>query len=741
VTVNTPAPDHERLGGANTLLVSNTPPVGNLDGTLRIPRVGAMVWSLLAACSPDPTSTPRMPIAGVSDASNATTLTPAGSTVGEDWLTVAWEVESNGSGSPMFGWSIASAGDINGDGFGDVVVGAPWVHPSHLAYGEFWYPSSVAFLGSASGLGTTPAWFGLVGHEHQGLSVASAGDVNDDGFDDILVGGSFEMAYVWHGSPTGPALLADWSVNWFCCYGNSTGFGEAVASAGDVNGDGFDDVIIGAPGVDGPGVADDGAVYLFSGGAEGLDTTESWSVLADGTTNNFLGRHLAPAGDVNADGYADIVIGSTLYANPDVDEGAAFVYLGSASGPESDAAWMAESNQAEAIFGFQVASTDVNGDGFSDVLVSAPLFDGAVLDAGAAFVYLGSSTGLEPDPASIVEGDAAAQFLGTTVASAGDLDGDGFGDVAFSSSFGYYEDRSVVVYRGSDSGLGPTAAWSSPVVPYSGFGFSVASAGDVNGDGFSDLAATDPAYSNGQSFEGRAVVYHGGDLPAHGPEVVGLTIMDLGDGDGQAERGEELEVIWSVRNTATIEATNVATVTSTSDVDVTVTAAEGVPLGGPHLAAGVTDDVVGTIVEIASDCVDDHDAALTVVLSWDLGSVQATFNVPVVCDLPLTLTTEPWVLGQPTTSTVTGALPSESVIFVLTTRGVGAGPCPPPMNGACFDIRSPFLKVQRQTADANGVATWTMNVPNMVPVGADLWLQAAVARGVTSNVEARVTEP
>ncbi len=62
------------------------------------------------------------------------------------------------------------------------------------------------------------------------------------------------------------------------------------------------------------------------------------------------------------------------------------------------------------------------------------------------------------------------------------------------------------------------------------------------------------------------------------------------------------------------------------------------------------------------------------------------------------------------------------------------------MNGACFDVLSPFVKVQRKTADAIGVATWTMNVPPTVPVGADLWLHAAVARGVTSNVEARTTE-
>ena len=104
---------------------------------------------------------------------------------------------------------------------------------------------------------------------------------------------------------------------------------------------------------------------------------------------------MATAGDVNGDGYADVIVGAFGYDNGQADEGRAFVYHGSAGGLSGSAAWTAESDQAGAWFGSSVATAgDVNGDGYADVIVGAPYYDNGQTDEGRAFVYHGSAGGL-----------------------------------------------------------------------------------------------------------------------------------------------------------------------------------------------------------------------------------------------------------------------------------------------------------------------------------------------------------
>src|SRR6185369_2871380 len=121
---------------------------------------------------------------------------------------------------------------------------------------------------------------------------------------------------------------------------------------------------------------------------------------------------VASAGDVNGDGYSDVIVGAPTWDDGESSEGGAFVYLGSPSGLATTAAWSAESNQASASFGYSVATAgDVDGDGFSDVIVGARLFDGGQADEGAAFAYRGSAAGLAAAPAWTVEGaQAGARF-------------------------------------------------------------------------------------------------------------------------------------------------------------------------------------------------------------------------------------------------------------------------------------------------------------------------------------------
>jgi hypothetical protein len=176
------------------------------------------------------------------------------------------------------------------------------------------------------------------------------------------------------------------------------------------------------------GETNEGRAFVYLGAGSGLAVSSAWTA-EGGQVSAFFGRSVASAGDVNGDGFGDVIVGIPYYDNGETTEGRAFVYLGSASGLEVSPAWTAEGNQAYALFGDSVASAgDVNGDGFGDVIVSAHGFDGGEFDESHVYVYLGFSLGLGDAPAWTAEGDQASAYFGSSVASAGDVNGDGFGD-------------------------------------------------------------------------------------------------------------------------------------------------------------------------------------------------------------------------------------------------------------------------------------------------------------------------
>jgi hypothetical protein len=423
---------------------------------------------------------------------------------------------------------------VNGDGYGDIIVGAPeFSDDANMSEGHayVWY-------GSASGLGpigtvANADWEADSDNPQAllGKSAAPAGDVNGDGYDDIVIGapaygaaGDEGAAFVWFGSPAGlgadgtPAN-ADWNTQWTQA---NAEMGWSVATAGDVNGDGYADILLGAP-ASASGQASEGAAFLWLGSASGLGS--------DGTPLNadwfaesnqagaHLGRSVGTAGDVNGDGYADVIIGAPDYDGGLVNEGAAFIWLGGAAdlganGSPANADWTAESNQTGAVFGFSVATAgDVTGDGFADVIVGAPEYDGGLQGEGRAYVYAGHGQGPRTTPAWITESNQTDAAYGNAVATAGDVNGDGFADVivgAWLYNGGQAAEGRAYVYHGSGDGPEDVAAWVTDANrAVSWFGDSVASAGDVNGDGYSDILVGAINYDNGQDEEGRAFLYAG----------------------------------------------------------------------------------------------------------------------------------------------------------------------------------------------------------------------------------------
>ncbi|MCD4750780.1 MAG: FG-GAP-like repeat-containing protein, partial [Thermoanaerobaculales bacterium] len=343
----------------------------------------------------------------------------------------------------------------NGDGFADVVVGIPYQTNTESAEGL-----AVVFPGSAAGLSTTPSWFAESNQAdaHFGMSVGTAGDVNGDGFADVVVGApdydagqsNEGRAFVYHGASSWPSTSPDWTAE-----SNQAAaiFATTVATAGDVNGDGYSDVIVGAPEWD-AGINNEGLVALYHGSATGLSASADWSFVSD-MAGAYLGEGAASAGDVNGDGYSDVIVGARSY-DPGIWGGEAWVFHGSAGGLASTPAWTGDNDQASAGYGHAVATAgDVNGDGYADVVVGAHMYDNPETNEGRVSVYLGSA-----------------------------------------------------------SGLGSSAAWTAESdQDQSGYGWALGSAGDVNGDGYADLLVGAYRYDNGNTDEGRALLYYGNEGP------------------------------------------------------------------------------------------------------------------------------------------------------------------------------------------------------------------------------------
>nr|WP_297325786.1 integrin alpha [Nitrosomonas sp.] len=345
------------------------------------------------------------------------------------------------------GFSVDSAGDVNGDGFADLIMGTNGVGAS-VVFGKAADFDAAMDLSSLDGNNG----FRLDGAYGVGGSVSSAGDVNGDGFDDVIIGYRYsytENAFVVFGKVSGFSANMDL----FGLDGN-TGFrlyggGASVGSAGDVNGDGFDDLIIGASRVD-PYGSNSGFSYVVFGKASGFDATLDLASLdgsngfrLDGAFGDYSGRSVSNAGDINRDGFDDLIIGI-----PGVGQnGASYVVFGKSSGFDAaiNLSGLDGSNgfRLDGAIGNELGrlarnAGDINGDGFDDVIVGAPGADPNGSLSGSSYVVFGKASGfdavidlsnLDSKSGFRLDGGAAYDISGRSVSGAGDVNGDGFDDL------------------------------------------------------------------------------------------------------------------------------------------------------------------------------------------------------------------------------------------------------------------------------------------------------------------------
>jgi hypothetical protein len=343
-----------------------------------------------------------------------------------------------------FGFALAGSGDFDGDGRPDLIVGAIFNDDAGSAAGKAYvFPGARVF-----GLPPIVAMTGEAPDDQFGVSVAGAGDVNGDGFSDVIVGARFNdraasaagAAFVFFGGRPADGradlvLTGEFKDDWF---------GQSVAGAGDVNADGFADLIVGAPFNDDRGSAA-GKAYLYLGGPR-PSAAPAAVLYGDSQADGHFGWSVSGAGDVNGDGFGDVVVGARLFGSGlDRARGRAYVFFGGAA-VDGVPDLVLTGEFKDDWFGHAVGGAgDVNGDGYGDILVGAPFYD--VLDgssflsaAGRIYVFLG---GAAPDavPDHAVTGTQMDEQLGWSLDGGADADGDGLDDLVGGARF--YDEGTV----------------------------------------------------------------------------------------------------------------------------------------------------------------------------------------------------------------------------------------------------------------------------------------------------------
>lgn len=437
--------------------------------------------------------------------------------------------------SPVTGQGIgalvAAAGDVNGDGFDDMLVGTASGSRLYIVFG-----SSAA---AASGQAGTPGMPALeiraqTGPSNSLTAISAAGDINGDGLADVVVAamnaaGQSGRVYIVFGRVGTSAIQLDdiaSGIGGFVIDGAANDLaGASIASAGDANRDGLDDLLITSPGSGG------GRTYIVYGKSDGaaLELTSisggSGGFRIEGdTADGAIVRSVASVGDVNGDGMVDYVLGTPDLSVTGAQAGGAVLVFGRANASDiqlssiiagNGGGFVIRGESAGDMAGIAVSTAgDVNGDGLADILVGTA-------GSSRAYVVFGRATTTSVDLATIryqlggfvIEGETG-EHVGLAVAPAGDIDGDGFDDVIVSVDGGSHADRVYVVFGKSAtqavhlSNIVEGNGGFAVEIPQDQDSLSVSAGGDMNGDGLADLLVGAPTAS-GQPGGGGAYVIYG----------------------------------------------------------------------------------------------------------------------------------------------------------------------------------------------------------------------------------------
>ena len=373
---------------------------------------------------------------------------PGGDAVADGSLGAKLLGEASGD---LAGTALIGVGDVNFDGINDVLIGAQGESTGGSGAGAA-YLVSGAISGENSLALRTAKFIGENSGDSVGLEVSGAGNLNGDDYADLLLtapGG--DAAYLLYGPQTGEIDLGIADVKITGQANSELGIG--AADAGDLDGDGLSDVIVGAEGYDHGGRNNSGAAYVFYGPVDGagtLDaTTDAGGSIIGEEAGDEVGRAVAGLGDTNDDGYDDLLVAGYLNGTAAPNAGSAYVVLGPLEG-EHDLATGAEAILRGAssgdYAGRDVDGVDANGDGIGDALIGAYKESTNGSDAGAVYVVYGPLSG-NIDLASAdltILGEAGGDQFGRRVNRAGDVDGDGLEDLLLA---GYQHD-------GTDSDAG-----------------------------------------------------------------------------------------------------------------------------------------------------------------------------------------------------------------------------------------------------------------------------------------------
>jgi len=426
------------------------------------------------------------------------------------------------------GSALAPAGDVDGDGQIDVLIGAP--------YGSS--GTGVTYLISGPVTGThsvseaSTRFLGAHEREWAGISVAGAGDVDGDGYDDVLIGatGHSELgrrgvgaAYLVLGPVTGSFDLSLADATFVGPEANDHA-GESVASAGDVDGDGLPDLLVGAPSTWVDDIWYAGAAYMVSGtrrGTQGLGTADA-KIYGELAYDN-LGNSVDGLGDVNGDGLDDMVIAAFVTDDNGYNAGTSYVWFGPIGGrldPSNADAKLVGEVEIDYAGSSTASAGDVDADGLQDILIGAPYNDEGGDSAGAAYLVHGGVTGtlwLGDAEAKLV-GENALDQAGSSVSGAGDVDADGHDDLlvgsAGNNAGGSFAGAAYLV-RGPVSGS--FDLWRADLKLVGAHardlaGWAVSDAGDLDADGRADVLVGAPGNSEGAIRAGAAYVLYGSGL-------------------------------------------------------------------------------------------------------------------------------------------------------------------------------------------------------------------------------------